>query len=311
MKRQQNRGNTKAQYALGVCYYEGEGVKISNTRAIYWFRKLAEKRDVQGYFGLGMCYYEGKGTEQSYEKAIYWFERAAEQGNIEAQYTLGICYYESAESKENMKERATYWLEKACENFNDEACQKLNDITIGHKNRESEVETSEIRDLLQKANKGNSIAQCNLATLYYEGEKIEQSYSKAFYWYKKAAQQGYAKAQFYLGLQYERAEGISYSLSDAIYWYKKALGNGYSDARCFLGNLYFIEIENPEEVMKKIMTKEEYKKYLKEDDTGKIFMFMGAKAGIGKCMEQLNLEYRIKRNKEKLKIPIDLIDETE
>ena len=210
-----------------------------------------------------------------------------------------------------MKERATYWLEKACENFNDEACQKLNDITIGHKNRESEVETSEIRDLLQKANKGNSIAQCNLATLYYEGEKIEQSYSKAFYWYKKAAQQGYAKAQFYLGLQYERAEGISYSLSDAIYWYKKALGNGYSDARCFLENLYFIEIENPEEVMKKIMTKEEYKKYLKEDDTGKIFMFMGAKAGIGKCMEQLNLEYRIKRNKEKLKIPIDLIDETE
>ena len=42
--------------------------------------------------------------------------------------------------------------------------------------------------LIQKANQGDAEAQSKLGGVYYLGEGVEQSYSKAVYWLRKACE---------------------------------------------------------------------------------------------------------------------------
>ena len=39
------RGDARAQYKLGSCYYNGQGVETNYTEAVKWFRKSAEKNN--------------------------------------------------------------------------------------------------------------------------------------------------------------------------------------------------------------------------------------------------------------------------
>ena len=89
------------------------------------------------------------------------------------------------------------------------------------------------------AEQGHSDAQFNLGVCYSKGEGVEQSYSKAIYWYKKAAEQGNSSAQYNIGVCYSEGEGVEQSYSKAIYWYKKAAEQGHSDAQFNLGTCYY------------------------------------------------------------------------
>lgn len=78
-------GNLKAQFELAFCYYDGDGVEQSYSKATYWFEKAAKQGNASSQYNLGSCYYQGKGVEQSYSKAIYWYKKAAEQNLPNAQ----------------------------------------------------------------------------------------------------------------------------------------------------------------------------------------------------------------------------------
>ena len=84
------QGNAAAQYNLGLCYYEGKGVKQDYEKAVYWYTKSAEQGYDVAQNNLGVCYKNGQGVKKDYERAIYWFEKAAEQGNRIAQKNLDI-----------------------------------------------------------------------------------------------------------------------------------------------------------------------------------------------------------------------------
>ncbi|MDR1485938.1 MAG: hypothetical protein LBT09_14095 [Planctomycetaceae bacterium] len=45
LKVEAEKGNAEAQFKLGVCYLDGEGVKKDYAEAVKWLRKVAE----QGY----------------------------------------------------------------------------------------------------------------------------------------------------------------------------------------------------------------------------------------------------------------------
>ena len=64
-------------------------------------------------------------------------------------------------------------------------------------------------ELLEKAaEQGDAMAQLDIAFCYNNGKGVEQSYTKAAYWYEKAAEQGLAKAQHNLGFSYYNGEGV-------------------------------------------------------------------------------------------------------
>ena len=82
------QGDAEAQCNLGLCYYNGWGVKQDYTQAVYWYRKAAEQGNAKAQFNLGLCYATGQGVEQDYTQAAHWYRKAAEQGMPGAQSKL-------------------------------------------------------------------------------------------------------------------------------------------------------------------------------------------------------------------------------
>lgn len=84
-------GNSLAQLKLAICYYNIDAYQSANRRynASVWFRKLANKGDLEAQCYLGLCYFDYSEFPSSFnEIAFKWFKRAAENGNRDAQYYL-------------------------------------------------------------------------------------------------------------------------------------------------------------------------------------------------------------------------------
>ena len=99
------------------------------------------------------------------------------------------------------------------------------------------AQNTDIKTLIQKANQGDAEAQYNLGVAYYNGEGVEQSHSKAVYWYQKSAEQGDAEAQYNLGVAYYNGEGVDKSYSKTVYWLRKACENFNDEACEFLNKI--------------------------------------------------------------------------
>ena len=81
-------------------------------------------------------------------------------------------------------------------------------------------------------------AQFSLGWMYSNGQSVEQDYSVAMMWYRKAAEQGHVKAQFNLGRMYDKGLGVEPATHMAIQWYRKAAEQGYVTAQFNLGLIY-------------------------------------------------------------------------
>lgn len=66
----------EAQYNLGMCYLNGEGVTKDKEQAVYWYTKAAEQGNVDAQKKLGFCYEYGFGVEIDLQKANYWYDKA-------------------------------------------------------------------------------------------------------------------------------------------------------------------------------------------------------------------------------------------
>ena len=88
------QGNADAQYKLGKCYYDGDGVAQDHIEAVKRFKKAAEKGYADAQCALVACCYVGDGVEQDHAESAKWLEKAAE-------HYLGV--------------EAVKWLEKAAE----------------------------------------------------------------------------------------------------------------------------------------------------------------------------------------------------
>ena len=86
------QGHARAQFALGIMYAKGDGMRRDEAEAVRWYRRAAEQDHAEGQVGLGMMYDQGYGVPQDYMTAVRWYRRAAEQGHAEGQIRLGLMY---------------------------------------------------------------------------------------------------------------------------------------------------------------------------------------------------------------------------
>lgn len=69
----------------------------------------------------------------------------------------------------------------------------------------------------------DSQAQYLIANIFYDGKNdVEQDYTKAMEWYKKAAKGGNAKAQLKIGMMYCQGNGVLVSYKKAVPYIQKA-----------------------------------------------------------------------------------------
>ena len=132
-KKSAKQGFTDSQYALGVCYENGFGVKKSYPSAIRWYKQAndnitddimnnpdpvgeAENALVKTYFNNEqfaeyintLLDLDDEMQEESFESDLY----AAEHGDADAQNSVGHHYY-YGHGVERSFEKAVYWYRKS------------------------------------------------------------------------------------------------------------------------------------------------------------------------------------------------------
>ena len=150
-------GDPEAQYNVGECYYDGDGVEQDFVEAVRWYKKAADQGHAKAQYSLGFCYAKGKGVGQDYGQARVWWLKAADQGHAKAQHNLACCYDEALGGQEDFVE-AVRWYKKA-------------------------------------ADQGVAESQCNLGLCYGKGYGVEQDFEEAEKWLTKAAEQGQFRAK--------------------------------------------------------------------------------------------------------------------
>lgn len=130
------------------------------------------------YFGA-----QKSGLESDYVKAYQLFQQAERQNEREAYYYLGIMNVYGQGIPKN-REEALYWFNKAAET-------------------------------------GSNDAIAQMGRMYFEDNEM-QDYDRALIIFNEAAGRGNLVAEFYLGLMYEQGLGVEQDYSIALAWFKKA-----------------------------------------------------------------------------------------
>ena len=154
VKARAEKGDVKAQVELGRLYWRGLGLNQDFKKAASWYRKGAKMGNIDGQYYLASAYEIGKGVEQNTELALMWHSRAAEQGDSRSVVAIGRALSIGAPGVERDLAKAAQFYRNAAE-------------------------------------RGNSVAQYELAQFYYHGSGVEQSYEQAYFWSAVAVRAGY------------------------------------------------------------------------------------------------------------------------
>ena len=124
------------------------------------------------------------------------------------------------------------------------AAEKNNDVAqcqIGTMYRNGEGVTQDnsiaMKWYLKSAEQGNVLAQFCLGAMYYLGQGVAKDYAESFKWYHKAAEQGKDSAMWSVALCYENGTGVEKNIDKAVYWYKKGAEKGDADCKQALKRL--------------------------------------------------------------------------
>ena len=164
----------------------------ANTQEI---KEDAEKGDTVAQYNLGVLYMNGDGVPQDYKKAIQWLTLAANKSDVKAQYNLGFIY----ENYFKDIKKAIYWYEQASNlNMPDAQNSLANLYTDGLITGKTEYKIA-LELYKKAVDQGYAPAQVNLANMYSLGEGLEVNHKKAFDLYELAALQDYPSGQYFLG----------------------------------------------------------------------------------------------------------------
>lgn len=104
------QGSAEAEFALGLMYANGQGVKKNNAEAVNWYRKSAEQGLPEGQNALGFMLEKGRGVPKNPTDALNWYHKAADQGWAAAQYHLGLLYYKGPRAMRDQVEAYKWFV---------------------------------------------------------------------------------------------------------------------------------------------------------------------------------------------------------
>jgi hypothetical protein len=88
----QGNEDPRCDYALGVMYYNGQGVERNFKRSTEHYSRAAEAGIVPAQVSAGFAYANAMGVPQDFNIAVYYLKMAAEAGENAAKVTLGEIY---------------------------------------------------------------------------------------------------------------------------------------------------------------------------------------------------------------------------
>jgi TPR repeat protein len=116
-------GDSDAQYQLGLLYERGStDIPKDYSKALEWFRRSAEKGNPKAETALGIAYGHGYGVVEDDRAAFNWFYKAALKGYPAAQHNLATDYRSGRGTPKNESEAFDWSLKSA---LNGEASSQL------------------------------------------------------------------------------------------------------------------------------------------------------------------------------------------
>ena len=111
-------------------YSRGEGVQQNHEKALKWYTKAANQKNVLAQTGLAWMYYHGNDVEQDYTQAFKWLNKIVESGKDDQsiQAMLASLYLNGDGVAKNNAE-AIKWYGKACQNGNRYSCKQYLKLT--------------------------------------------------------------------------------------------------------------------------------------------------------------------------------------
>jgi len=108
-----DRGDTRAQFALGVLYSGGKGLPADHAKAAKLFEQSARSGMKEAQQNIGLAYLHGRGVSKDEAKARQWFQKAAAQGVPEAQNNLGALMHAGLGGSQQIDAARTWFLKGA------------------------------------------------------------------------------------------------------------------------------------------------------------------------------------------------------
>ena len=108
------KGDRNAQFALGVMYYQGNGMMSDLGKAQKWIRKAAQQNHRQGQYNLGIMLANGQGSSADLVEAYSWLKISAENGYSAAADSVSQI---AAELSSSEKKQAAETIEKLKKEF--------------------------------------------------------------------------------------------------------------------------------------------------------------------------------------------------
>ena len=111
----------------------------------------------------------------------------------------------------------------------------------------AEVFAATFKEVLQKAEQGDSDAQLEVAARYEDGNGVTKDIQEAVAWYTKSAAQGNSVAQSTLGYIYQYGQGVPRDPQAALLWDRKAAEQGDSYGQLNLAVMLDEGVDVPED----------------------------------------------------------------
>ena len=105
--------------------------------------------------------------------------------------------------------------------------QHARDMRINSLNQQNVKNYSKV---LSFAQRGDAVAQFDLAIMYATGNGVRKSEKEAFNWFHKAALNNHTEAKYYMGLSFLKGRGVKRQPHLARQWFKRAAKAGHPKA---------------------------------------------------------------------------------
>ena len=215
--------SAKEQYELGKKFYDYKNY----VDAVKYYRIAADQGNMDAQYALGHCYYYGQGVVKDHGEAVKWYQKAADQGLADAKEKLK----KIKKSSVAIKKTPSIAVEKSSSIIIDGKQSAKEQYELGKKFYNQKNYVDAVKYYRIAAGQGNMDAQYSLGYCYEFGQGVEKDPKKAVKWYRKAAEQGEPCAQNNLGHCYYNGDGVEKSYEEAVKWYQRAANQGSERAR--------------------------------------------------------------------------------
>jgi len=228
-------GNHWAEYVLGVFYLTGDIFPVNHDLVLKFFKRASDSGVHEAMFELGLMYYLNKGAEGREVEGIRLIQNSANLENDAAEYwlednfiELARCFSDGWCVIKNYK-MALFWLDMAIEFA---TLDNIKTIQTFIEVNEDIIDDDKLKlKVLYLAGElGVLEAQLKIAEYLYLSSSSEMIQSKAFYWFKKAAQQGSDEALMGVAQCYEFGVGIRQDQLETNRIYKILAHKGNAEA---------------------------------------------------------------------------------